>query len=54
VVLDGEYGISGVSLSVPVSLGPNGVAEIHEWELTADQAAGLRAAADYVRDAAIV
>ena len=31
VVLDGEYGISGVSLSVPVSLGPNGVAEIHEW-----------------------
>ena len=26
VVLEGEYGISGVSLSVPVSLGPDGVA----------------------------
>jgi malate dehydrogenase len=35
VVLDGEYGISGVSLSVPVSLGPDGVAEIHQWELSA-------------------
>ena len=53
VVLDGEYGISGVSLSVPVSLGPEGVAEIHEWELSAEQAARLRKAADYVRDVAI-
>ena len=52
LVLDGEYGISGVSLSVPVSLGPGGVAEIHEWELSAEQAAGFRKAADYVRDAA--
>jgi malate dehydrogenase len=51
VPLEGEYGISGVSLSVPVSLGPDGVTHIHEWELTADQAAGLRKAADYVRDA---
>lgn len=53
VVLEGEYGISGVSLSVPVSLGPDGVAEIHEWELSAEQAARLRKAADYVRDVAI-
>jgi malate dehydrogenase len=52
LVLDGEYGISGVSLSVPVSLGPGGVAEIHEWELLAEQAAGFREAADYVREAA--
>jgi malate dehydrogenase len=52
VVLAGEYGISGVSLSVPVSLGPGGVAEIHEWELAAEQAAGFRVAADYVREAA--
>ncbi|MGZ4342758.1 MAG: malate dehydrogenase [Solirubrobacteraceae bacterium] len=52
VVLEGEYGISGVSLSVPVSLGPDGVAEIHEWELSAEQAARLRKAADYVRDVA--
>jgi malate/lactate dehydrogenase len=52
LMLDGEYGISGVSLSVPVSLGPGGVAEIHEWELSAEQAAGFRNAADYVREAA--
>ena len=51
VVLDGEYGISGVSLSVPVSLGPNGVAEIHEWELSAQESARFRTAAAYVRDA---
>jgi len=54
LVLDGEYGISGVSLSVPVSLGPDGVAEIHEWELSAEQAARLQRAADYVRDAAAI
>ena len=51
VVLDGEYGISGVSLSVPVSLGPDGVVEIHEWELSAEQSERLRKAADYVRAA---
>jgi malate dehydrogenase len=51
LVLEGEYGISGVSLSVPVSLGRGGVDEIHEWELSAEQAARLRRAADYVRDA---
>jgi malate dehydrogenase len=53
VVLDGEYGISGVSLSLPVSLGPDGVAEIDQWELSAEQSERLRKAADYVRDAAI-
>jgi malate dehydrogenase len=52
MVLEGEYGISGVSVSVPVSLGPGGVAQIHEWELSAVEAAGLRKAADYVREAA--
>lgn len=51
VMLDGEYAIGGVSLSVPVSLGPGGVSEIHEWELSEEQAARLRTAADYVRDA---
>jgi malate dehydrogenase len=51
VMLDGEYGISGVSLSVPVSLAPEGVAEIHQWELSEAEAAGFQRAADYVRDA---
>jgi malate dehydrogenase len=48
VVLDGEYGLSGVSLSVPVTLGPGGVAEIHQWDLSAEQYAGLRKAAGAV------
>jgi malate dehydrogenase len=52
VVLDGEYGISGVSLGVPVSLGPGGVARVHEWELAPGERAALGAAADVVAAAA--
>jgi malate/lactate dehydrogenase len=51
VVLEGEYGIEGVALSVPVTLGDGGVTAIHEWELTADQTAALHAGAGVVRDA---
>jgi malate dehydrogenase len=51
VVLAGEYGLDGVAVSVPVTLGDGGVAAIHEWELTDDQAAALHAGADVVRDA---
>lgn len=40
-----------MALTVPVTLGGGGVAALHEWELTAEQAAGLRAGADVVRDA---
>jgi malate/lactate dehydrogenase len=52
VVLTGEYGIDGVALSVPVTLGDGGATEVHEWELTPEQAAALRASADAVRSAA--
>jgi len=52
VMLEGEYGFDGVSLSVPVTLGRGGVAEIHEWEIDPDERAGLAAAADSVRSAA--
>ncbi|WP_232686761.1 malate dehydrogenase [Halobacterium zhouii] len=34
VVLDGEYGLEGVGLGVPVKLGSNGVEEVVEWDLT--------------------
>jgi malate dehydrogenase len=51
VVLAGEYGIDGVALSVPVTLGGGGVAAIHEWELTAGETAGMHAGARVVRDA---
>jgi L-lactate dehydrogenase len=50
-VLAGEHGIDGVALTVPVTLGDGGVAAVHGCELTAEQAAGLRAGADAVRGA---
>jgi malate/lactate dehydrogenase len=51
VVLAGEYGIEDVSLGVPVSLGRQGVREIHEWPLTSSEQEALERAADVVRDA---
>ena len=50
VVLAGEYGIDGVALTVPVTLGRRG-ARIHEWQLTADQRAALERSAAVVREA---
>lgn len=41
VVLDGEYGLHGMSMSVPVVIGRDGVGEIIELDLTADEMAGL-------------
>jgi malate dehydrogenase len=52
VLLEGEYGLEDVSLSVPVSLGPGGTQRIHQWELTGEQQAQLTAGAEFVRDAA--
>src|SRR4051794_33142130 len=51
VVLTGEYGVDGVALSVPVTLGDGGVATVHEWELSADETAALHAGAAVVREA---
>jgi malate dehydrogenase len=50
--LEGEYGIDGVSLSVPVMLAAGGAQRILEWPLTDPQRDGLHAAADLVREAA--
>jgi malate dehydrogenase len=52
VVLEGEYGIDAVALSVPVELGPGGVARVHELELAPDEREGLLRAAEVVREAA--
>jgi malate dehydrogenase len=49
VVLAGEYGLDGVAVSVPVTLGPRGAETIHEWELTSDQRRALHTAAELVR-----
>jgi malate dehydrogenase len=47
--LDGQYGISGVYLGVPVVLGPSGVSKVVELDLADDELAALRAAAEAVR-----
>jgi malate dehydrogenase len=49
VVLDGEYGIEDVAVSIPVSFELNGSLTIEEWELRPEQLAQLHAAADHVR-----
>ncbi len=52
VVLEGEYGVNGVSIGVPVTLGAGGVEEIHEWELADEQRRALQSAVALVREAA--
>jgi malate dehydrogenase len=52
VVLDGEYGQRGLSMSVPVVLGKKGVQEILEWELAPDEQAGLKRTAGVLKAAA--
>jgi malate dehydrogenase len=52
IVLDGEFGVSGVSLSVPVTLGRRGAARIEEWPLTREQAMAFEHGAEIVRVAA--
>ena len=52
VALRGEYGLDGVSLSVPVRLGGGGMLGVEEWALSGESLEGLRAAAAFVREAA--
>jgi malate dehydrogenase len=53
VVLDGEYGLEGVAVTVPVTIGRSGAEQIHEWVLTPNQLAALHASAELVRGAAV-
>jgi malate dehydrogenase len=46
VVLEGEYGFRGLSLSLPVVLGRESVHEIHQWKLTAEEHEGLENSAN--------
>ncbi|MEX2582207.1 MAG: malate dehydrogenase [Gemmatimonadota bacterium] len=48
--LEGEYGMSGLFLGVPCKLGRNGLEQILEVELTADERAALEKSADAVRE----
>ncbi len=48
--LEGEYGIDGLFVGVPVKLGANGVEEVIEFDLTADESSALKRSADAVRE----
>ena len=47
--LDGEYGIKGVVLGVPVNLGKKGIEQIIELRLTPEESMALKKSADAVR-----
>ena len=49
VHLNGEYGIKGVYVGVPVQLGPGGLEKIMEFELSEDEQQALDASAEGVR-----
>ncbi|SDF26988.1 malate dehydrogenase [Halorientalis regularis] len=46
ITLDGEYGYEDTAFGVPCKLGANGVEEVVDWDLTADEAELLDEAAD--------
>ena len=50
VYLEGEYGIDGVVVGVPVKLGRSGIEQIIELKLTPEEDAALRKSADAVRE----
>jgi malate/lactate dehydrogenase len=51
VALDGEYGYSGLSASVPVRLGKDGVQEIIELKLSPDEEKGVKDSLAYLKEA---
>jgi malate dehydrogenase len=48
--LEGEYGINGLFVGVPVKLGAGGIEKIYEIELTAEEQAMLKKSADSVQE----
>jgi len=48
--LDGEFGIEGLYMGVPVKLGAGGIEEIVELDLSEDELAQLGSSADAVRE----
>ena len=49
-LLEGEYGLSGIYMGVPVVLGANGVERVVELKLTDEERTMLNASADGVRE----
>jgi malate dehydrogenase len=52
--LEGEYGIDGLYMGVPVKLGAGGIEEIVELDLTDEEQTALHASADAVREVVAV
>ena len=50
VFLEGEYGINDLFVGVPVKLGANGIEQIIEIKLTADEEAALNKSAAAVQE----
>lgn len=50
VYLDGEYGISGISMSVPCYVSRNGAEPINVSTMSEDEMKGLRASAEVIRE----
>ena len=48
--LEGEYGINGLFVGVPVKLGARGIEKIYEIKLTADEKAKLHKSAASVKE----
>ncbi len=50
VLLEGQYGISGIHMSVPAALGRKGVVEVPEVDLSAEELEAVRASASGVAE----
>jgi len=50
VYLEGEFGINGLCVGVPVKLGAGGMEQVMEIKLTADEQAALKSSADTVQE----
>jgi malate dehydrogenase len=50
VLCEGEYGLKDVVVGVPVKLGRGGAEQVVEYELTAEEQAGLESSAHAVRE----
>jgi malate dehydrogenase len=48
--LEGEYGIDGLYMGVPVKLGAGGIEEVVELDLSDDERVALEASAEAVRE----
>ena len=48
--LEGEFGINGLCVGVPVKLGAGGMEQVMEIQLTGDEKAALQGSADSVKE----